>query len=491
MSGVFSKSSRPKRPGAYFNWLAVQQQDVLPAVGSVVAVAFTHTWGPDNTPAVLSSVGQFNDVYGGDPTNPTSGYIASKQAFQGAGLPGEGGASQVVGYRMVGSAGAKATKALLNTTPATALTLSAKYKGTTGNGLTVTTQVNAADGTKDDLLLYQGTVLLESYTYLGTDIAALAAAINAASGWVTAVSNISGVRLAYVSSQALTGGNDGTTLLSGDYATAMSQLITQRFGIVVWENLTDGPTQASVKTWVQGLNSAGRRCTWVAGGALDETVSTAITRSGTFNDPNIINLGVGHVTDSTTVDSSGNPIVLSTAQAAPRLAGILAFRGERKSMTFAHVAGWTLYSGATDAQILQAFDGGVVVLSVDSNQAAPVRVEKSLTTWTTTTDATRPYKVFRDPKAIATMQAIDVELTNWSEANIVGNPVDDETRAAVLGFIGVVMDRRVRDRIIQAGYTASIDLVPAPDDSQDYVAFEISARYRRSAEQVFFTGRLG
>lgn len=491
MSGVFSKSSRPKRPGAYFNWLAVQQAEVLPAAGSVVAVGFTHTWGPDNTPVVLGSEGDFINVYGGDPNNPTSGYIAVRQAFQGAGMPGEGGAAQVVAYRMVATGGAKATKSLSNTTPAAALTLTAKYKGTIGNGLSVTTQVNALDGTKDDLLIYSGTTLLETYTYTGTDIASLVAAINGSSSWVTATQVVTGVRLAYVSNQALTGGNDGSTLTATEYTGFTTGMASSRFGVVTFENLTDSTIQATIKTWVQGLNTAGRRCFWVVGGATDEASSAAITRSGTFNDPNIVNFGVGHVTDSTTLDVNGNPIVLSTAQAAPRLAGILAFRGERQSMTFCHVAGWTLYNGATDTQIGQCFDGGVVVLSVDSNANAPVRIEKALTTFTTTTDATRPYKVFRDPKAVATMQSIETEVTAWAEANIVGQPVDNETRAAVLGYLGTILDRRVKDRIIQAGYTANVDTVPAPDDSQDYVAFEIGASYVRSAEQAYFTGRLG
>lgn len=491
MSGVFSKSSRPKRPGAYFNWIALQQADVPPAIGSVVAVGFTHVWGPLKTPVTLGSLGDFNNVFGGDPNNPTSGYIAVKEAFQGAGLPDEGGAGTVVAYRMGGSAAAVATKALSNTTPGVSLTLSGKYVGTKGNALRVTTQVNALNGANDDLLIYDGTTLLETYTYAGTDITSLAAAINATSSWVTAVANITGVRLAYVATQAFTGGNDGTTLIAGDYTQAMTDLGPQRFGVLVFENLTDGPITASLKTWAQGLNAAGRRFFTVIGGALDESVSTAITRSGTLNDPNFINVGAGHVTDSTCLDVNGNPVILSMAQLAPRIAGVLAHRSERQSMTFAHLAGLKLFSGATDPQIAQALDGGVIVLSIDSNQDTPVRIEAARTTYTTTTDSTKPYKTFRNPKAVATMQSIEVELTEWAEATVVSLPVDSETRALVLGKIGSVMDRRVADRIVQPGYTAVVDPSPPPSDDDDFVAFSIGAQYTRAAEQVYFTGQLG
>jgi Phage tail sheath protein beta-sandwich domain len=491
--GVFNKSSRPKRPGAYFNWLAIQPSDVAPAIGSVVAVGFTHTWGPLEQAVLLSSLADFQSVFGGDPNDPTSGYIAVRQAFQGEGFQGAGGAGTVVGYRMGSDDAAKATKTIQNTagSPANAITLSARYEGTDGNDLKVTTRDNADDVTKDDLLIYTGTTLLETYTFLATDIAALAAAINATSEWVTATSLVSGTSLAHVTASAFTGGDDGEVLVAQDYADAQDALETERFGIVVFEDLIDDTILDSTVAWVQGLNTAGKRMFLVVGGDTDESVADAITRSAGIDDPDVLNVGGGHVTDSGIKDVNGDPVALSTAQLAPRIAGVLAHRGERESLTFAHMVGLSLYNAATEAEILRAFDSGVIVLSRDSNQTAPVRIEKSLTTYTDTTDPDRPYKVFRDPKALATMHAIETELTEWAEATIIGSPVDAETRAAVLGKIGEIMDRRVNDRIIQTGWTAIIDPIPPPSDDDDFVAFEITAKYGRSTEQVYFTGRLG
>ena len=173
--GVFSKASRPKRPGAYFNWLAVQPADVAPAIGSVVAVGFTHTWGPLEQAVALTSLGEFLSVYGGDPNDPSEGYKAVKQAFQGEGVGGAGGAGTVIAYRMGDNGAAKAAKTIQNTagSPANAITLTARYEGTDGNNLRVTTQNNAANSANNDLLIYDGTTLLESYTYADTNITAL------------------------------------------------------------------------------------------------------------------------------------------------------------------------------------------------------------------------------------------------------------------------------------------------------------------------------
>lgn len=490
MAGIFSKSSRPARPGSFFNWRALQPASVPAAIGSVVAVGFTHTWGPLNTPVTLGSTGDFLNVFGSVPSDLTPGYIAVKQAFQGEDVGGVNGAGTVVGYRMAGSAVAFATHTFQNTAPANALVLTARYKGTYGNTLNATTQVNAADGTKTDLLIYAGTVLLETWTYTATDIAGIATTLTASSNWVTATSSATGTRLAYVTNVSLTGGNDGSTLASGDYTLAMTDLGKQRFGILVFQNLTDPSIITSLKTWADGLNDAGARFRTVLGGATDETAASAVTAAAALNDENFIRFGVGHVTDDGLLDSNGNPTALSTAQAAPRIAGIYAARGERLSMTFTNVAGWTLYNGPTDTDITTCLNGGVICAS-QATDAVPVRLESARTTYTTTSNPDKPYVIYRNPKAVAIMGGIQSELQEWGDAHVIGQPVDGETRAAVLGQIGVVMDRRVAARIIQSDYTAIVDPVPPASDDDEFVAFEIRFKYGRSAEQCFFTGQIG
>lgn len=487
--GVFSKSSRPRRPGAYFNWEAVQPAALPPAIGSVVAVGITHDWGPLQVATEVKSYNEFVAVFG---DSDTPGSKAVREAFQGEGTPERGGAGTGIIFRMGGSSAAKATKVLTNTTPATALTLTARYEGSKGNDLKITVRDSAADATKTELLIYDGTVLLETFTFLDTDVAGLVAQINAGSAWVTAVQAITGVGLTTVTTSAMTGGDDGSTLLAGDYTDAMSALEISRFGVLVFENLTDTAIVASLKTWAVALNATGRRFFTVVGGALDETAATAITRSTTLNDPDFVNIGIGSVRDTLMLDVNGDPTVLSTAQLAPRIAGLLAARGERQSLTFAHLAGLQMVVGATSAEILRAFDAGLIVLSRDSNPLNPVRIEKGLTTYSTTTDPTRPYLTYRSTKAVATMHAVEMELAEWANAVIVGETtVDGETRAAVISQVNTIMARREADRIVQPGWTVIVDPSPPPSDDDEFVAFVIGARFGRSTEQVYFTGRLG
>jgi putative intracellular protease/amidase len=477
--GVFSKSARPTRPGTYVNWESVDVTTVPASIGSTVAVAFTHDWGPSETAVLVESLGEFKAVFG--PSENTPGFAAVKQAFQGEGLDGRGGAGAVVAFRMVGAAGAKATKVLSNTTPAPALTLTAKGDGSYGNRITVTVQDNASNPANSDLIILVDGSEAERFTYPDAGIQNLVDQINAGSGWVTATATVTTVALGVVANQSFASGADGGTLLAADYTAAMSALEHARFAALAFENLTDATIVTSLKTWSENLNRNGKRFMTVIGGLANETITTAVTRAAAAASENIITLGMGSVQDA----QLG---VLSSAQLAPRIAGILAAKGEAQSMTFARVAGVSILFGASEAEINQAFDAGVMVLSRDSNPDAPVRIEKALTTYTSKSNADKPYLVFRDPKNIRTMQGFEMEMAEWSDSNIIGRTaVNDKTRDFVVGETRSRAQKRADLGVIQPGFTVMVDPDPAPTDSDNFIAIMVGFAFGRSVEQVFFT----
>lgn len=489
MPGYFSKDNLPSRPGTYFRFESEQAAAVPPSVGLAVALGITHDWGPFEAVHEVASLAEFRALYGRSEDTP--GYRAARMAFQGEGVAGAGGAGTLLVYRMGGASAAKATRTLSNTTPAVAITLTAKYEGSKGNDLRATVQDTAGDAASTDLILLDGTQEVERYTFLDADIQDLVDQINAESAWVTAALAVDGVALAPVSAVAFAGGDDGSTLLSADYTSAMTAFEVQRFSVLAFENLTDGPILASLKTWAVDLNSKGKRFITVVGGAAAETAATAITRSGTLNDENFVNVGVGTYEDETLIDAgTGDPFQLSTAMLAPRIAGIIARRGEGSSLTFARLANLVIVAGPTEADIDAAFKGGVTVLARDSNVEAPVRIEKGITTYTVKSDDDKPYLIFRNPKFVRTMGGIQTDLQEWADANVVGRlPVNGKTRDFVLGETKGRLAAREAAGVIQSGWTAFID--PDSTDDDEFVSIVIGLRFGRSAEQVFFTASVG
>ena len=81
MPGTYSETNRPRRPGAYFNFIAKEEAVIPPSVGSVVAIPIIHDWGP-TTPVQVGSMAEFDKIYGDTDTSRTPGRLAR--------LPGRG-----------------------------------------------------------------------------------------------------------------------------------------------------------------------------------------------------------------------------------------------------------------------------------------------------------------------------------------------------------------------------------------------------------------
>ena len=489
MPGTFDPASLPKRPGVYTRYESEAPEIILPAFGSVVAVPFTHNWGPVEEARLVTSYASFLDLYGDD-YSPAQ--IAVRGAFLGEGMPGRLGAGAVLCYRMTGSAAAAASRTLQNTTPINAITLTAKYPGTRGDALRVTVQDYAADTTQTELILYYGTVEVERFRYADTNVTDLATQVNATSDWVTASGVTSGVALTPVSSVAFTttAGNDGATLVAQDWTDMMTEMEVERFSLFAPHNLTDSAIVTALKTWLLNLNAQGRRVMAVVGGAVDETTSTAVTRSTSLNNENIVNVGIGSYYDDNHVDpTTGDATILSSAQLAPRIAGILAQKSDGASATYSRVGGLRIRTGPTEANISTAFDGGVLVLARDADPVAPVHLERSLTTYTTTSDATKPYLIFRNPKFVRTMHIFEEDLQAWQTDLIGPLPVNDKSRRSVCAEAKAMLNARVARGVIQADPTVMPSVSPPPSDNDEYIAIDYGIAFGRSAEQVLNTIR--
>lgn len=488
MPGIFNVENPPKLPGAYVNFVGLEQPSVPPAIGSIVAVPFTHDWGPYATPVQIATFAEFQQVFG--QTQNTPGYIAVKQAFLGEGTPGRGGAGAVICYRFGAATAAKATTTLQHSASADALTVTARYEGTKGNELSLTVQDHAADTDFSELLLLLGTTVVESYVYDDTDISDLVDQINTHSSWITATELVTGTALTLVTTRPLTGGNDGASLAAGDWSAMLTALEFVRFGVFAPFDLTDASIIASIKSWAVKLNNEGKRFMTVVGGVADESLTDATARARSLNDGNFITIGLGSLVDAQMLDAGNNPTVLSSAQFAPRLAGVVANRGEAMGLTYARFAGIDLLNGPTVQNIADAYDVGIITLAKDASQY-PVRIAMSTTTYTTQTDIQKPVSIFREPKFMRTMQSFEMEITEYAEENVIGLlPVNDKTRLQLVGEMRQRLKRRSEANIVLPDYRVAVSPTPPPSDRDDFISLDYEIAFGRSINRVFNTIRV-
>lgn len=489
---AWSPTNPPKRGGSYSRFIVKRRQTIPKSSRGRMFVPIVHDWGPFKQFVDLESFAEFIEIFGqggslGPPVVYTPGFLAVYNAFKGESAD-RPGAAQVLVYRMGAAAAAKATRTLQNTTPAVAITLTARYEGARGNNLRVRVEANAADpSNKNDLVISEGGLEYERFPHTKTDIAALAANINARSGWFTAVSNITGVALAVVADQTPTGGNDGSTLVAGDWTALMTASEPQKFDVMVPYDLIDSSITTSLASWAKTSNTPimpGRRSKRFMlgiGGASGETLATALTRSSGIDDENVFNVGVGSYKD-TALD-----ITLSPSQLVPRIGGILARRGFDAAISFAHLADLEIVTGPTDAEILSAIDtapgvGGVVVLSLDS---AGVRIEKDVTTRVSDTDD-RPKETFGRIKYVMVMQAFERGLQERHEAGLLslGLEVNDDTREYVVSDARIFLDEFLAVGAVQAGAMVGIAADPPPSDDDEFVALDWLAKFGRTLDQI-------
>lgn len=494
---------KPIIPGTVIRFVGESIPRIAPSFAEVVAVPITHDWGPlgsdpagtdgkQGGPQLVTSFAEFTALFG---DSDTPGRTAVAGAFAGQGLPGAGGAGGVLVYRMGASAVHRATISLNNTagSPAAALKLDALYKGARGNLISAVIDADPADATRDRLRIKFNGSVVETYVYAETNIAALAASINTRSNYVSATSLVTGTTLAATAGTSLATGADGATLTSAEWLGMLDAMEFGQFSILAPFDLTDSGIQASILSWVRAQEDANRPLICVFGGAAGETVDTAVTRSTALADPHVVNLGVGTYHD----DLLGKD--LSTSQLAPRIAGILAARGETASLTYAKIAGLHIVgeTGAPTDAVETAVQNGVTVLMRASSPDADLRIAKGVTTFTSTSDAARPLDVFSDPRLIRIMDIYIRGMKEWGDDTIIGNtPVGPDTRDAVRGEARRRQDAlRERGLILTIATGGSIDPFvivedPGDPDLADAVPYQFGWHFARTSNYILGEGKV-
>jgi hypothetical protein len=490
---------KPDLPGTSIKITGESLQSVPPSLADTLAIPFQHDSGPIGSDAVAAGGGvryldefaDFDRIYG---SSDTAGRRAVLQAFQGIGS-GRGGAGRVVAYRMANATGLlAASKVLQNTTPAAAITLTAKYKGVGGNLISVAVIQDPRIPANNILrILYNGAEV-ERYSHLKTDITALAAAItNKPSSYVIPSAVLTGTALTVVGPTVLTGGNDGGTLTSVEWLAALDSFEYERFSILAPYLLTDSTIRAAIVAWVQAQEAASRPIMLVVGGDNSDTLSLATARSLAINDPHVVNLGVGIYHDDLLNRD------LNTAELAPRIAGVIAARGLRSALTFADLIGLHFVSGALATTDLKAAkDGGVTAIHRAESPESDLHIVWGVTTFTTTTDAARPYPYFSEPRLVRLNDIFIRGMREWANQNIVGDlPVNNDTRDAVRTEGRTRIDAMLRDGLLEPGDTSRS--IPAPfittpisDDPnlKDAVLFEFGWQVAYTANFVLGNGRV-
>jgi hypothetical protein len=125
---------------------------------------------------------------------------------------------------------------------------------------------------------------------------------------------------------------------------------------------------------------------------------------------------------------------------------------------------------------------------MDTDPDAPVHIEKGLTTFTTKTDTTRPYNIFKTPKFVRTMHDLQIgdrRLGALERDRPVAGQLQDAARSSRRCRTAPASRGRRRSSSPAGAVAVSAD--PPPLDGVEYVSFDYALAFGRSVEQVLNT----
>lgn len=491
-----SLATDPILPGVYTEYNADQHITLPPSPGVTVAVPIVHNWGPVNDPQFFTSLAAWEAVYG---TDDSPGRIAVYGALAGEGLEGAGGAGAVLVSRLAGASAAPASVAIPNPAATDAFELSAKFPGTRGNRLSA--EVGAVVDGVQEVVILDGTVELESYSFRIADAAALAglAGSTAASSYSVGSVLEEGVTGLAPGTYALTGGDDGLVLTGADWTSGVEPFQDFDFAFFApydlpWSQdagaLAIRTTQSTLQAWRNQREVEGQRFTIVMGGALDELAADAIARAVAQLDPGVLTCGGPGFDD----DTFGP---LSMSQMAPRIAGIRAQRGEGQSIDMARIAGGTPRPNPTGSrvslsEVTQMVQAGVVTIQRDRWVVAPTRIVADVNTYQPivanpdTQPADRPRSIWGNPKFVLSMQQFANDAQAEIEREMIGKTtVNDTTRNAAAAR--VLRLAKIRERT--GAFAPGTIVQPVPGlDTDKFVKVAVSLTFGRALTQLFIIG---
>lgn len=457
--GTWSPTEKKERPGFYLNFVAAALAAIQPGARGIVACPVKANWGPVKQFVEITSESELLSKYGEDLVTGATAYKTVRMALL-------GGAKTVLAYRLADSGAAKASITLQDTsaTPVNVLKLETKYETT--RDFRVTTRTNLVDNTKQDILLYDGTTLLRTFTFTsgtgGVDNAVTAINSDTGNEWITAtkLADGNGV-LAAVTSQAFAGGDNGIDgVVNADYIAAQDAFEARNWNLFVLDGMTDSALQTSFSSWIQRLRTEGKGVMAVFGGSAVADADPALgnARSVGFNHEGIINVIVSGVLDGVTY---------SSAEVAPYIAGLIAGQKLSESITYAVTPFDDVSPRLTHNQIVAALQSGSLVLVHNGEK---VKVEKGINTLTTLRQGQN--NQWKKIRAIRTMDAFNADLLKTAQDYYIGKVNnDDDGKVALLNAYKQYMEVQANAGIIENDYQVYLDPayhgnppVAAPDE---------------------------
>ena len=433
------------RPGVYINFTSQTSLGLSIGARGTVAICEPMSWGP---------VGQVMKVAAGADTTPYCGYpVYAPQAkflseiFKGTNRTDP--PTMVLLYRPAASSSQQAT------VTEGSLTATALYPGARGNDITVVvTEDPDNEGTFTVQTVVDGVVEDTQTAQTVQDLAA--------NDWVT----FSGTgALTETAGAPLENGADGTVQAAA-YATFLDAIEPYDFDVLIYDG-TDATTQTAMVSFVERLASTQ--------GKYSQLVLYAPT---TPPDSYYVIPVSGENTSVTLTDGT----VISGGQLCWWVGGAEAGAAYNESLTYAvYPDAETVTPAATNDEIIQAIQGGQLILT---SGETGVKIEQDINSLTTfTADLSSPYHKNR---VIRTIHTIANDIYRQFSANFIGVVDNNEEGRSLFKkvIVGYLLEMQAANGI--QNFDAD-DVTVSAGDTIDSIVIDLLIQPVDAVEKIYVT----
>ena len=467
MAGRYSIGETKVRPGIYFRQENGGGNETLGATNGIVGVAFKANWGPLGKVVTLENPADIAAIFGDDSGSGSNVSILNA-IFQ-------GGASQVLAVR-VGSGGTNASITLKDTdsTPASVVTLTAKYAGT--RALSVTIKDSLSITTMRECIIHSGTTELSKVLFAkgsAGEVDALVAAINESEDCVVTATKVAAGNglMAAVTQEAFTTAGVSPTITSTDYSNAFTLLEATKWNTICVDT-DDTSIHALLAAFINRANDAGLMGIAVLGEPTSVAYATRKTDAAAFNSENVVYCLNGFTIAGEAYEGW---------KAAALVAGYIAFLPSNDSLTHKPVPNATGIVGAlTNTQVVECLQSGCLVFTASASGA--VWVEQGINTLVSLRgDQDAGWKKIRRTKTRFEL----IDRININSEGVIGNVNNDDngraTLVAIMNGVGAEMIAEGKLQTFEA--TESTSNLPRGDSAW----FDINVLDNDSMEHIYLT----
>lgn len=468
MADRFNLGEVKVRPGVHYRQDLIGGFTLTGAEDGVVAVAFKANWGPLGEVVVIDNPSQIAALFGDDSVTGSNVAILRK-IFQ-------GGASKIKAVR-VGSGGTKASITLADTdsTPASVVTLTAKYAGT--RALSVTIKDSLSNASERECIIYSGSTELFRCSFAkgsAGEVDAIVAAINGNPESVVTASKVAAGNglLAAVTQSTFTTAGVSPTITSTSYGDAFDLLEAASWNVICIDS-NDTTIQALLKTFVARVNDFGQMGMAVIGEPSSVAYSTRKSDAAACNSENVV-----YVLNGFKIGDE----VYEGLDAAAIIAGLIAYTPSNQSLTHAVINGATeIVDPLTNSKIIECLQSGALVFTESSTGG--VWIEQGINTLVNLLGKDAGWKKIRRTKTRFEL----MKRINQNVEPIIGAVDNDSNgRATVIAIANGVIAQMVAEHKLIRGNCAEDPNNPAAGDSAWFV---IEVYDLDSIEHVYLTYR--